>query len=131
MRKYIKFALLLAALMVLGISCSKKDEAAAESAQEPTAEQPASSEAEQQNPQESDRKEEEQEQTAPEAPAQEAEARPEPALNLRHKTDPAAMGGPAQEPEEHHLYNGVKVGRNDPCPCGSGKKFKKCCGRNL
>ena len=23
------------------------------------------------------------------------------------------------------------VGRNDPCPCGSGKKFKKCCGRNL
>jgi uncharacterized protein YecA (UPF0149 family) len=21
----------------------------------------------------------------------------------------------------------VKVGRNDPCPCGSGKKFKKCC----
>ena len=24
-----------------------------------------------------------------------------------------------------------KVGRNDPCPCGSGKKHKKCCGRNL
>ncbi len=24
-----------------------------------------------------------------------------------------------------------KVGRNDPCPCGSGKKFKKCCGANL
>jgi uncharacterized protein YecA (UPF0149 family) len=22
----------------------------------------------------------------------------------------------------------AKVGRNDPCPCGSGKKFKKCCG---
>lgn len=21
----------------------------------------------------------------------------------------------------------VKVGRNDPCPCGSGKKYKKCC----
>lgn len=21
-----------------------------------------------------------------------------------------------------------KVGRNDPCPCGSGRKFKKCCG---
>ena len=21
-----------------------------------------------------------------------------------------------------------KVGRNDPCPCGSGKKYKKCCG---
>jgi peptide deformylase len=26
-----------------------------------------------------------------------------------------------------HLSN-TKVGRNDPCPCGSGKKFKKCCG---
>ena len=24
----------------------------------------------------------------------------------------------------------VKVGRNDPCPCGSGKKYKKCCGQN-
>lgn len=24
-----------------------------------------------------------------------------------------------------------KVGRNDPCPCGSGKKFKKCCGANI
>ncbi|MGI6199287.1 MAG: SEC-C metal-binding domain-containing protein [Christensenellales bacterium] len=23
------------------------------------------------------------------------------------------------------------VGRNDPCPCGSGKKYKKCCGKNL
>ena len=23
-----------------------------------------------------------------------------------------------------------KVGRNDPCPCGSGKKYKNCCGRN-
>ncbi|MFN2425804.1 MAG: SEC-C metal-binding domain-containing protein [Candidatus Binatia bacterium] len=22
-----------------------------------------------------------------------------------------------------------KIGRNDPCPCGSGKKFKKCCER--
>ena len=24
----------------------------------------------------------------------------------------------------------AKVGRNDPCPCGSGKKYKNCCGRN-
>ena len=23
-----------------------------------------------------------------------------------------------------------KIGRNDPCPCGSGKKYKKCCGRD-
>ena len=26
--------------------------------------------------------------------------------------------------------NGPQVGRNDPCPCGSGKKYKNCCGRN-
>jgi preprotein translocase subunit SecA len=26
--------------------------------------------------------------------------------------------------------DGSKVGRNDPCPCGSGKKYKKCCGQN-
>ncbi len=24
---------------------------------------------------------------------------------------------------------GKKIGRNDPCPCGSGKKYKKCCGK--
>lgn len=27
------------------------------------------------------------------------------------------------------LAPGPKVGRNDPCPCGSGKKYKKCCGK--
>ena len=29
------------------------------------------------------------------------------------------------------IVKGAKVGRNDPCPCGSGKKYKKCCGSNL
>jgi preprotein translocase subunit SecA len=33
--------------------------------------------------------------------------------------------GPPPEPERAS----TKVGRNDPCPCGSGKKFKKCCGK--
>ena len=28
-----------------------------------------------------------------------------------------------------YINNGPKVGPNDPCPCGSGKKYKKCCGR--
>lgn len=28
------------------------------------------------------------------------------------------------------VVTGKKVGRNDPCPCGSGKKYKKCCGKN-
>lgn len=39
--------------------------------------------------------------------------------------------------EPSYVYDGEetykriqpKVGRNDPCPCGSGKKYKKCCGR--
>ncbi|MBR5883230.1 MAG: preprotein translocase subunit SecA [Mailhella sp.] len=49
-------------------------------------------------------------------------------FELRHKTDPAAMGdGGASEEEED--AEGPKVGRNDPCPCGSGKKYKKCCGK--
>lgn len=34
---------------------------------------------------------------------------------------------PAQTPIRRE---GPRVGRNDPCPCGSGKKFKKCCGAN-
>ena len=28
------------------------------------------------------------------------------------------------------VRKGKKIGRNDPCPCGSGKKYKHCCGRN-
>ena len=50
-----------------------------------------------------------------------------------------AMEGPPSAPpppmsgEEERLVpvrrEGKKVGRNDPCPCGSGKKYKKCCGR--
>jgi len=27
------------------------------------------------------------------------------------------------------IVKGEKINRNDPCPCGSGKKYKKCCGR--
>jgi preprotein translocase subunit SecA len=27
------------------------------------------------------------------------------------------------------VRTGPKVGRNDPCPCGSGKKYKQCCGK--
>ena len=36
-------------------------------------------------------------------------------------------GAPARQ--EPFIRTDVKVGRNDPCPCGSRKKFKKCCGR--
>jgi len=33
------------------------------------------------------------------------------------------------EPQEPFVRDEEKVGRNDPCPCGSGKKYKKCCGK--
>jgi len=33
------------------------------------------------------------------------------------------------EPKVNESKKTVKVGRNEPCPCGSGKKYKKCCGR--
>lgn len=39
-----------------------------------------------------------------------------------NETMPPADTEPAAPAVSH------KVGRNDPCPCGSGKKFKKCCG---
>lgn len=28
------------------------------------------------------------------------------------------------------IVNEIKIGRNDPCSCGSGKKYKNCCGKN-
>ena len=42
---------------------------------------------------------------------------------------PAGMPSPGMSGA--HARPSSSVGRNDPCPCGSGKKFKKCCGRNL
>jgi preprotein translocase subunit SecA len=44
----------------------------------------------------------------------------------------APVASPGTTPvtaEDHSTYLGVKVGRNDPCPCGSGKKFKQCHGK--
>lgn len=35
------------------------------------------------------------------------------------------------EEKKQPVVKGKKVGRNDPCPCGSGKKYKKCCGANI
>lgn len=35
-----------------------------------------------------------------------------------------------EEANAHQPVRNNKIGRNDPCPCGSGKKYKKCCGRN-
>lgn len=34
-----------------------------------------------------------------------------------------------RKPEKPFVHQASKVGRNDPCPCGSGRKFKACCAR--
>ena len=38
-------------------------------------------------------------------------------------------GGPDETQKQPIKREGEKVGRNEPCPCGSGKKYKKCCGK--
>ncbi|EEG31098.1 preprotein translocase, SecA subunit [[Clostridium] methylpentosum DSM 5476] len=44
---------------------------------------------------------------------------------------PTAMSGGGDDTlRKEPVKNKKKVGRNDPCPCGSGKKYKKCCGAN-
>jgi len=45
----------------------------------------------------------------------------EPDMVLSHGDGPSQPATAVRE--------GRKVGRNEPCPCGSGKKYKKCCGR--
>ena len=49
----------------------------------------------------------------------------------RRELEQARMAGAGErEPVQRVVRSGAKVGRNDPCPCGSGKKYKKCHGAN-
>ena len=50
-------------------------------------------------------------------------------MNLQ-MSDAAYSGAGGAIKQQTVVRNHPKVGRNDPCPCGSGKKFKKCCGKN-
>ncbi len=43
---------------------------------------------------------------------------------------PTAPTGYKETADGAFVRASVKVGRNDPCPCGSGKKYKKCCGKD-
>ena len=49
------------------------------------------------------------------------------ALDYQHGEEAAAAK--LAQPSETVVRQGPKVGRNEPCPCGSGKKYKACCGR--
>ena len=59
----------------------------------------------------------------PEDEAREIERR-----QRRQQQELQFQAGPAQAAEPKPVRTGAKVGRNDPCPCGSGKKYKKCHG---
>lgn len=47
--------------------------------------------------------------------------------NVFSEEERAAIG---KRYRTEHIAVSQKVGRNDPCPCGSGKKYKACCGKN-
>ncbi|MFH1905546.1 MAG: preprotein translocase subunit SecA [bacterium] len=60
----------------------------------------------------------------------------EDAKDMRHLTPPQQQEMHTNQPEgeaprEPYKREGKKIGRNEPCPCGSGKKYKKCCGVNV
>ncbi|MBZ5667201.1 MAG: preprotein translocase subunit SecA [Acidobacteriia bacterium] len=48
----------------------------------------------------------------------------------KKELEQARMAGAGDMQVQQVVRSGDKVGRNDPCPCGSGKKYKKCCGAN-
>ena len=48
----------------------------------------------------------------------------------KKELEQARMAGAGDMQVQQVVRSGEKVGRNDPCPCGSGKKYKKCCGAN-
>ena len=43
----------------------------------------------------------------------------------------ASAGGDSAPAKREPIRKKVSIGRNDPCPCGSGKKYKNCCGREV
>ncbi len=47
----------------------------------------------------------------------------------RERMQAAASGGGNREQKQQPIVKPEEPGRNDPCPCGSGEKYKRCCGR--
>ena len=52
------------------------------------------------------------------------------AIKREQVAKPVEFSGDGTSSTNKTVRKGNKVGRNDPCPCGSGKKYKKCCGMN-
>ncbi|MBO5851214.1 MAG: SEC-C domain-containing protein, partial [Clostridia bacterium] len=59
-----------------------------------------------------------------------AEIKTNPVMKNEAPKDLQEGGGAEVERKSATVVKGKKVGRNDPCPCGSGKKYKNCCGQN-
>ena len=53
------------------------------------------------------------------------------ATETQRAMDRAASQQTGERPKPQPVHVEKKVGRNDPCPCGSGKKYKNCCGKDL
>ena len=53
------------------------------------------------------------------------------ATDTQRAMDQAARQQTGERPKPQPVHVEKKVGRNDPCPCGSGKKYKNCCGKDL
>ena len=53
------------------------------------------------------------------------------ATDTQRAMDQAARQQTGERPKPQPIHVEKKVGRNDPCPCGSGKKYKNCCGKDL
>ena len=51
------------------------------------------------------------------------------AMRAEQEDQPMFFGPPEEPAQQQAVRKNAKVGRNDPCPCGSGKKFKKCHGK--
>ena len=54
----------------------------------------------------------------------------EAATSTQRAMDQAGAQRTGEQPRPQPVHVEKKVGRNDPCPCGSGKKYKNCCGRD-
>ncbi|GIX31130.1 MAG: protein translocase subunit SecA [Porticoccaceae bacterium] len=73
-----------------------------------------------------------------EAERRRAAARAAQQMSFRHESADALAAAAAEQgeaqpapppPRQPFVREGAKVGRNEPCPCGSGRKYKHCCGR--
>ena len=63
-------------------------------------------------------------------PPSEGQAEEEKRKARAHQNRFRMVGAKGPAPVKQVKRENAKVGRNDPCPCGSGKKYKKCCGSN-